>query len=560
MAMTLEQQRAEAEADAARRAAEAQSAPPAPQQGPPLSAKQQPSYASDILQSAGAGLRQGIEGIGGAMGDASQSSGDVASWLAQKFGLSPETAETIGGVAKHLNPWGGMMPTTSDVQSLTNPVVGQSYQPQTTPGQFSKTVASFLPAALGGEGSLPARLLNQVILPGVGSEAAGQLTSGTDAEPYARIAGAVVGGLTPSALRRVISPLPNSPEREALAQTLANEGVDLTAGQRTGRTSLRYAESELGGGAGQRMMDRQGEQFTQAALRRIGEDAPRATPEVLDRAYTRIGGQFDQLAARNTLVPDRQLMGDLRATVGEYGNLVPESARAPIVQNVTNDIVDSIRRNGQMTGDVYQAVTSRLAKAARGTSDPELGQALRGMRSALDDAMGRSIAANNPADTGAWQTARTQYRNFLAIEQAATGAGENAAAGIISPSALRNATVTKQGRRNYARGQGDFADLARAGEGVMKPLPNSGTAARTAVRNVGIPSASAGVGGLVAGLPGAIAGAAIPYAAGRALLSAPVRAYLGNQAATNLPVGDPRIAALIASLLNRPTSAPQISR
>ena len=44
--------------------------------------------------------------------------------------------------------------------------------------------------------------------------------------------------------------------------------------------------------------------------------------------------------------------------------------------------------------------------------------------------------------------------------------------------ARKNGDTVTQNRRAYARGQGDFADLARAGEGVMKPLPNSGTAPR----------------------------------------------------------------------------------
>lgn len=75
------------------------------------------------------------------------------------------------------------------------------------------------------------------------------------------------------------------------------------------------------------------------------------------------------------------------------------------------------------------------------------------MRESLDDAMQRSIAQNNPRDLGGWQQARRQYRNMLVVEKAATGAGENAALGLISPSQLRNATV-QQGRRAFARGLG----------------------------------------------------------------------------------------------------------
>ena len=515
-----------------------------------------PSTASDVIQSIPSGFRSGAESLAGGMGDAGAIGDRIAQWAAGKLGASPETAQTIGSVVGHISPM-PFAPTTEGIQALTNSVVGQPYEAKTTPGEYAHTAASFLPAALipNGQAGIFQRVIEQALLPGLASEAGGQLTKGTKYEPYARIAGAVGGGLVPSVVKRAISPITNSPEREALAQTLMNEGVDLTAGQRTGGNMMRYAESELGGGTAARMMDTQGEQFTAAALRRAGVDANRATPEVIDGAFNRIGQQFDNLAAHNTLLPDQQMISDLRGTIREYGQMVPESARAPIVENLTNDIVDTIRANGRIPGDSYQSLTSRIARAARGTKDPELGAALRGIRETLDDAMERSIQATNPADAGAWQQARNQYRNMLVIEKAATGAGENAAAGIISPSALRNATVN-QGRRAYARGQGDFADLARAGEGIMKPLPQSGTAPRAAVRGAfstmgGIAGAASGA-GIPGGVAGALAGAAIPPIVGRAILSGPGRAYLGNQAASGLAASDPRIAAIVATLLNRP--------
>lgn len=512
----------------------------------------QPSAISDILQSAGSGLRQGVEGLIGLAGDSRDMQSGIAKWVAEKFGASPETQQTIGSVASRLSPF-PFAPDSAKIQDETNSVIGAPYKPQTTEGKYANTIGQFAPAALiPGGGGLVRRAVTQALLPALGSETAGQLTEGTAAEPYARMGGALVGGLVPSAASRAVSPLPISQERQGLVDTLRREGVDLTAGQTTGRDALRYAESELGGGAGARLAERQNEQFTAAALRRAGVDAKRATPEVIDQAFGRIGKQFDDLGARNQIVPDRKLATDMQSTINEYGAMVPESARAPIVENLTNDIVDTFRRNHSLGGAEYQALRSRLDKASRSArADPQLSDALGGLRNALDSAMERSIAANNPADAGAWREARRQYKNMLVLEKAATGAGENAAQGIISPSQLRNATV-QQGRRAYARGKGDFADLARAGEGVMKPLPQSGTAPRTAARNIGtsIPAIMGAGAGSAGGLPGMLlggaAGAAAPFVIGRALLSGAGRAYLGNQVATGLST-DPRIAALIAA-------------
>lgn len=362
---------------------------------------------------------------------------------------------------------------------------------------------------------------------------------------------AIVSGVT-AGVRRAAAPFGTTPERQAAAQVLRNEGVDLTAGQVTGSRGLRYAEGEIGGARAAAIGERQGEQFTAAALRRSGETATRATPEVLDKAFTRIGQQFDDLAVRNTMRPDQQFVQDFHAAVRDYGAMVPPSQRAPFVEKIGGDIIDALRGGRPMAGDVYQSISSQLARAARGAgNNPELRTALYGMRDALDGAMERSIASVNPTDAGLWREARNQYRNLLTIERAATGAGENAALGLISPSALRNATVSTQGRRSYARGSGDFADLARAGEALMKPLPDSGTASRTAVRALGtsvpaVVGALAGTGAGPAGtLAGMAAGAAIPKVAGALMMTGPMQNYLMRNAGAVTPQQRAVINALL---------------
>lgn len=380
---------------------------------------------------------------------------------------------------------------------------------------------------------------------------------GHDQDP---VSGAMFGGLfgagaqvAGKAIQKIISPFKGNPQRTMAAQLLKKEGVELTAGQKTGNKSLRYAEGEMGGSAASDFMEKQGEQFTRAALKRTGENAPRATPEVIDKAFNRIGNDFNQLSARNTLMADPQIAQELTQVAVDYGSVVAPSMQAPVVKSVINDTLNVLQSQGGMAGKAYQKHASRLRTMARSTKDPELKQALNGIVESLDSAMERSIARANPNDLGAWSQARRQYRNMMVVEQAATGAGENAASGIISPSHLRAATVTKHGRRNYARGQGDFAELARAGEATMKPLPDSGTASRLRANMVpqllgaGV---GAGYGGSENGASGAVigglAGAAAPWAVGKALMSGPVRNYLGNQSANAV---SPQTRQAIARML-----------
>lgn len=487
----------------------------------------QESTLSDVAKSAGGGLASGVAGLIGlpnTLGNLVDmgvrgahklvTGNELPKSEAPVSALSPEAGTIIGGIEK---------------------VTGKLHEPQSRTGKYARTIGEFLPGALMGGGGLLGRIGGNVLAPAIGSETAGQLTEGTKGEGVARLAGALGGALAPSALSRAVTPLPTATARQSAVDTLRKEGVDVTAGQSTGRKGLQYFESEMGGRKAADLMERQGEQFTAAALKRAGVNANRATPDVVDDAFKQIGQQFDDLAARNWLEYDKPLSQNLLRVQREYSSLVPESQRAPIVAELLDDVHRSAQR-GVMTGEAYSTLRSRVDRLARSTkADPQLNDALTGIRNALDDAAERTIAVRNPSDLGAWRDVRRQYRNMLVLEKAATGAGENAAQGLISPSALRNAVVN-QGRRSYARGKGDFADLARAGEAVLKPLPQSGTAPRLRAQGLmqgvgaaGGASAGGQQGGVEGALLGALLGAAVPFAAGRVGLSKPVQGYLKNQ-------------------------------
>jgi hypothetical protein len=488
----------------------------------------QPSMAADVAKSAGVGLGKGIIGLGGMIGDLSDLGAKgletATNFVSDKLGVEryqrPEAPSALNNI-----------PTSASLTKNVESVTGKFYEPKTTAGKYAETVGEFLPAAAAGPGRMGTKLLSGVT-GGLGSEAAGQFTEGTAAEPYARVAGALAGGMAPMAAGRAVTPLPASARHQRLVDILQNEGVtSLTAGQRTGNNALKYAESILGDGPGagqgaSRIQQEGQEQFTRAAMRRAGQGLDDATPETLLANNQRLGNEFQTLAGRNTMAPDNQFINDVTAAVRQYRN-VPDSQQARMIQGYIDDIVPYINAGG-MPGAEYQAMRSRMSRQANNNrqSDPDLAEALRGFRNALDNAMGRSIS---PADREAWQAARREYGAQKTIEKTASRAGEATAEGQLVPSNLRN-TVSAENRGAYARGEGQFSELARAGEGVMKPLPNSGTAQRNLLTD--------------------IAKMLVTAPAGRALTSAPVQGYLGNQAIAetlrNLPPA--RQAALIALL------------
>jgi hypothetical protein len=472
--------------------------------------------AADAYKGLGTGALKGTLALGGMVGDLTdlgakgieKASNAVSDAIGVERYKRPETPSALNAI-----------PTTQSLSKSLTDALGQDfYKPKSDYGKAAESVGEFIPGAVAasatGGGSLAGNVARYAIAPGAATFAAEKALPESEYKPYLTAAAGIGAGMVNPA--RAITPLPASAARQAAVNTLEHEGVNsLTAGQRTGNLSLRYLEdaasSAPGAGHGAARIEAEGgRQFTDAALRRAGA-AGEATPEVLAANQHRLGQSFQDLSARNTLVPDNQFITDIVNSARDYRR-VPDSQQRAMVQGYIGDIVDHVN-NGHMPGPQYQEMRSRLTRQSNslGQSDPTLSQALRDMRNALDDAMERSIAQNNSQDMGAWQNTRREYAAQKLIEKAASRAGEATLEGQITPPNLRNA-IPKAGG-GYARGEGQFDELARAGATVMTPLPNSGTAQRTNAFHL-----------LNAGLLG------IPQAlAGRAVMSPPVQRYLANQ-------------------------------
>ncbi len=452
-------------------------------------------------------------------------------------------------------------------------------------GQVGGALATAaIPIGMAGTGS---SLAGAAVRGAVGGAAFGAAQGAGDAPELADVPmeaakGAVVGGgvgaalpLAAGAVRRVVSPVANavSDRVSKAVQTLKNEGVtDLTAGQQTGNKFLKYFESEHGGRTVQDVYENQQQQFTVAALRRIGVDSPIADPAVMQKAARDIGARFDAFAANNNVTGTdntRKLVTDLLGDFYRYQKLGGE---APIIGNTPTRVANAIRENGgTLPGDAYQAIRSDLLRSQRGTTNPEIKHALGNMVNSLDNAMERSAPADQVA---AFRDARRQYANLIVIEKAVAQSGEN-----ISPSALRNAAKSGDIRR-FVQGRTDLGDLANAGKEILRAPPESGTSSRQAARSAAkfaghlVPNFLAGAGGTYAGSSeggpeGALAGGAVGFAApsigARLALSNLGRRYLTNQLAAGVPAAptasliQPLRALLQDQYGGRTTSTPQLA-
>lgn len=485
--------------------------------------------AGDVAKSAGIGVVQGGIGLATLPGNLEALGRTGINAAAGMVGAQPPVSgETF-------------LPTYNDWKGSIEKRTGEFYKPKTTVGEYARTIGEFAPMAVGGPASLGARAA-AVALPAVVSETAGQATKGTSLEPWARFGGALLGGRLPNTAARAVTPAPANAARQGAVRALENEGVTaLTAGQRTGNERLRWIEDATsmvpgGGGRATAMQQQAAEQFTAAALRRAGIQADRATPDVLDAAFQAMGQEFRGFGRTVSVAPSPQFAARINRTAQRYENLTPESLRIPIVRAVADDIAQVGNRG--LTGAQFNSYRSQLREAQRAQrNNPESSRAIGAIIDALDAQMVRSAPLNQRAQiVHQLRDMNGRYRNLLAIEDAALGAGENAALGLLSPAALKTA-VKKQNKRDYSTGRSELGQLARAGEAVLKPLRSSGTAERTFAQGiVSTPSAiGTGVGGVLSSgdpwmmLAGALAPPLIKAATARGLMSGPAQRYFANQ-------------------------------
>lgn len=422
---------------------------------------------NDMGKAAGAGLARGVAGLAGLPGTASDAVDAGLTYVGKKAGLIPEEWQAPRGSALSGEKLTGAMSVATGGAT--------DYKGKTTAGQYAGTVAEFLPGALSLGPKTIAGALKYAVAPGVASETAGQLTEGTKAEPWARFVAALAAPMALSGIQaagRAAAGLPRAaadPERLKLAKVLDDFGVPVTAGQRTGAKALRQIEGATG--AADDVMAAQSDDFTAAALKTIGVNANRATPEVLAKAADDIGQVFDDVVQGADVVPTSQNVTASAAAIQKYKVDAPASTVVPRIGEIHKALVKAFRTKAPIDAATLKEWRTAMSKATTSADGPTRAAAAE-VLDVIDDAMASALtAAGRPQDVARLAEARGQWRNLLAIQGAAARAGESAALGLISPARLAS-EVTRQGKAAWARGKrGDIGDLARAGVGVLSPLP-----------------------------------------------------------------------------------------
>jgi len=470
----------------------------------------------DIAASGAAGLTRGAAELVGLPGTLSNLM-DVG---LEKVGLMPE-----GSAEKMQSRLSG-----SALRDYMDSLSGGAteYVGEGAPQRIAGTIGEFVG---GGAGAKIGTIA------GAGSELAGMATEGKPAEPYARLAGAILAPVGVGALQKAVSPTAGqiSPARRKAVETLRSEGINPTAGQVVGGTAAeKQLFREASTAAGRAKSEQALGDFTQAAMKRLGSSAQRATPEALEEAATRIGGVFNDVVEGVGVLPSRDNLISMNNALKAYKELAPKASAAPIFKNVQKALNQSAVSGQPIPAGVVKAWRSTMSKLTT-SSDAAMREAAIESIDAIDDAINSAlVAARKPEAITKLREARGQYRNLLAIENAAKRSGVE---GILSPLDLRTALIA-QGRRRYVQGKGDLAPITHAAADVLKPLQNSGTQQRLSAGQIlpgaaggtftGLGAASLGLDPLMATAVGATTALA-PAVRNRFLASEAGQRYFQNQ-------------------------------
>lgn len=407
--------------------------------------------------------------------------------------------------------------------------------------RLAATAAS--PVTRGVMQQLAARPDAQMIAQPVGAMA-GEFAMEKTGSPIAGLAvgtaaGAAATPLTASLVRRAVTPFPSrlSGDQRRLVDLARNTyDIPMTTAQLTGSRTLRNTEAVLATmpfAADMTMgaADAQRAAFNRAVLGVAGVNADRATPAVVDQALRDWGQEANGILAQTSaLLPDKQFMRELNDSLGRYGMRLERNVSG-IYRGFYDDLRAIVRSGHSIPAEVYQNTRSDIGDSIRATRDPQLRNSLQALQRAMDGMVERQAPAGVADD---WTDLRRRYSALMVIDDAMGGGTQaDRSAGNLPLSAFRSA-VDRSDPRGFARGRGQYNDLARIADYLgSTAVPNSGTAQRLLVQ--GLLGGGGLTGAVMSGHPlgtaaAVAAGVSVPPIVQAAMQSRPGAAYLGNQA------------------------------
>lgn len=184
-------------------------------------AKPQPNVAVDVAKQLPTGVARGVAETLMLPVTINRAAKAGADWLFNKgesavrsmVGAEPLTEEMIAKRKATLDnsPAGALDRLIYGAQDSARGTMDAALpKPETTAGEYARTVGEFAAPGVLGKGTLVEKLIGNTLVPALVSETAGQATKGTAAEPWARAIGGVGGNVAVAAKRAHQSAVPRA--------------------------------------------------------------------------------------------------------------------------------------------------------------------------------------------------------------------------------------------------------------------------------------------------------------------------------------------------------------
>lgn len=305
----------------------------------------------------------------------------------------------------------------------------------------------------------------------------GLMSYGTDEERLrggaVGAAGGAIGGALGLGLSRALKPAGQvagiSDDAMAAADRL---GVKLTAGQRSQNPAMVNFENYLAKSPGSSGAMQARQQATQSAMNRaaagaIGQTGDDLSEGLFSAAKKAIGSEFERLQSITSPNVGDDFLNALAKI--DADNVARGSFRSKSIDSLVDKGID-LAAQGKLSGKAYKEIRTVLtndATSAFKSGDATLGQALKTVRKALDDAAEASLA---PAEKKAWATTREQWAAYKALTKSNVAEAGNVSAARLAAELRRGGDGFRTGAKT-----GPLADIGRLGEAVKGAQnPNSG--------------------------------------------------------------------------------------
>ena len=371
------------------------------------------------------------------------------------------------------------------------------YRGKTTAGKYAGTVGEFAPgaaaAALTGGGSLVpflGRTAVQSVVPGVASEFAGQaaqeyLPDSKWAEPAARVAGAMLGGIGANTLenstRGLISPGGGAAADDlAHAARLREAGIDVSAGLATKSPKVLGIEAnnpKLQAAFNLSDNNPQYQSMTTAALREAGltdemiaslAARKAADPSMIGNPALASKFVMDELRKVNGQMFDDALSGIDVIPLRRLSDPVYAAAKKPNAPSAVEEVAELLGK-ATRTGATVPARDLHRLRSELGKDlsslDGSRAEAAAMARDAIDDLIDNAASVGrSPEKMAMLDEARRRHQALLVMDHAIKSRTTRGASGVVTPQDLAGALERVYGRKKVVTGNVNrMGELAESG-------------------------------------------------------------------------------------------------